>query len=161
MEIKKTENPPSAGDWILLASLNEEMLSKELRLINDRVGWITATQSILFGAFYVLLINQDKLPQAVNILPKVILLVSIPILVGAYIGVVAAQKVIDQLEKERSFYQRTLSEIFDYRIPDVGCYREGSLMGTRVLGSTPFFWVTVILFIIWVTILLIIVARLP
>jgi hypothetical protein len=143
------------GDWMLLASLNEQMLSEELKLLNDRIGWVMTSQSILFGAICVLVSNKEKIPDVAKEILHVIPYVALIIVVGSVYGIVSALQVIKHLEDERSVYQGGLSIIFEFKIPDLGSQRKGKLWWTRgldfyllafVVGILLFSWVYIILY---------------
>lgn len=147
------------GDWVFLAALNEQLLDKELRLSNDRMTWMMASQTVLFAAFYILLVNKDNpsnspmVKQIATRLLDWIPVVAIIIIGCALAGIIAARLVGRSLERERSFYQEALYKIFNVNIPDIGSRRKGVLYLTRTLGSLLSWAVPALLLIVWISII--------
>src|SRR5258707_9126438 len=105
--IEMPKNPPSAGDWVFLASYNENLLEKEFKLQNDRISWMMTSQSVLFAGFCIILTGRlDRLDTGIATrLLEVIPLLAILIIGATICGVFAAQSVVNRLEQERSSYQ--------------------------------------------------------
>ncbi len=147
--------PPSAGDWIFLASLNEGLLDKEFTLANHRMSWTMTSQSILLGAFCLVAFNKDKNQEVADMLLKFIPLAAWAIVLAGLSGIIAAQIVIYRLEHERSYYQAVLRKIFGADIPDIGSCRQGSWTGrTRFMGFVPSIVITSLIFLLWSYLLL-------
>ncbi len=154
--MEKLPAPTEPSDWIFLATLNEELISKEIKLISDRVSWLTTSQGFLFSAFCLLLISRnDKTTETANTLLFLIPVIALCSLVGISIGIFAAELVMDRLATERTFYTLVLKKIyFDIDIPDLGSERKGGLFCTGVMGRLPYYALAVFLFVIWTIILL-------
>jgi amino acid permease len=145
--------PATHGDWVLLASFNESLLDKEFRLQNDRISWMMTSQSVLLAAFCLLLTNRTADAKTVELLLNMIPILAIVIVVGALVGVPAAQDVIYHLEHERSFFQAVLSKLFEVPLPDVGSGRQGRIKGTRKRGFLPIIIIMLIMLCIWVIVI--------
>ena len=164
--IPRPPTSPTCGDLVFLATYNENLLDKELKLANDRIGWMMTSQSILLGAFCLLYINKNR-PQsatqaappsispdsgvdvAASLLP-LIPFVALAIVIAGLIGFGAAQIVIHTLETERTFYQAALSRHFSISIPDIGCNRQGRwLRKTRKMGYVPSLAIMGLLILLW------------
>ena len=87
-----------ASDWILYASLNEELISKEIRLISDRTGWLNTTQSFLFGAFCLIAVSSNNKGPTAQTLMLLIPVLGIMTLIACVLGVIGARQVIEKLE---------------------------------------------------------------
>jgi hypothetical protein len=135
---KSPKEPPSVGDWVSLATLNENLLDKEHNLTNHRMAWMMSTQAFLFGAFCLILISQPKDQHTSAMLLNLIPCFGLAIAAAASLGILAAQSVVKVLERERSVYRDVLSKLFSYpAMPDVGCRRVGPLVWTRFGGVWP------------------------
>lgn len=147
--------PPTVGDWVFLAAVNEGLLDKEFTLANHRMSWMMTSQSILFGAFCLVGFNKDKNPEIAAMLLRFIPFAAWAIVLAGLSGIVAAQIVIYRLEHERSYYQAVLRKIFGADIPDIGSCRQGSWTGrTRFMGFVPSIVITSLLFLLWSYLLL-------
>jgi hypothetical protein len=152
---QKPSQPPTVGDWVFLATLNENLLDKEHNLTNHRMAWMMSTQAFLFGAFCVILINDPKDQRTSSMLLDLIPLFGLVVAITAIIGIFAAQLVIKVLETERSIYRDILSELFNYsEMPDIGCNRDGWLFWTRFGGVWPPRIIAVGIAILWLKVLL-------
>lgn len=142
-----------ASDWVLYASLNEELISKEIRLISDRTGWLNTTQSFLFGAFCLIVLSSNNKTETAQALMLAIPVLGILTLAACVLWVVGARQVIQKLECERERFQIELNNKFGTNIPLLGPNREGFLKKTRHMGGLPFNGIVLALLLLWLIIL--------
>ncbi|CAN1208895.1 hypothetical protein TUMEXPCC7403_01640 [Tumidithrix helvetica PCC 7403] len=153
--LQEPTQPPTVGDWVFLATLNENLLDKEHNLTNHRMAWMMSTQAFLFSTFCIILINSPKEQRTAAMLLNLIPGFALVIAVTAIIGIFAAQSVIDVLEKERSIYHKILKFLFDHSdMPDIGYERSGGLSWTRFGGVWPPRIISIGIAILWLLVLL-------
>jgi len=143
-----------ASDWVLYASLNEELISKEIRLISDRTGWLNTTQSFLFGAFCLIAVSSNNKGPTAQTLMLWIPVLGILTLIACALGVIGARQVIKELELEREKFQIWLNEKFGTKIPILGPNRGKAIKRTRHMGGAPFNVIVASLAILWLAVLL-------
>lgn len=149
-----TPNDLPASDWVLYASLNEELISKEIRLISDRTGWLNTTQSFLFGAFCLIALSSNNKTETAQTLMLLIPVLGILTLAACVLGVIGARQVIEELEREREEFQIILNKKFGTSLPVLGPNRGGAIKKTRHLGGIPFNVIVAALLILWLAVLL-------
>lgn len=142
-----------ASDWVLYASLNEELISKEIRLISDRTGWLNTTQSFLFGAFCLIVLSSNNKTETAQALMLAIPVLGLATLAACVLGVVGARQVIKELEYEREKFQKELNKMFGTKLPILGPNRDGFLKRTRHMGGLPFNGIVAALTLLWLIIL--------
>lgn len=143
-----------ASDWILYASLNEELISKEIRLISDRTGWLNTTQSFLFGAFCLIAVSSNNKGPTAQTLMLLIPVLGIMTLIACVLGVIGARQVIEKLELERERFQKELNRKFGTHIPILGPNRVGAIKSTRHMGGAPFNVIVASVGLLWLAVLL-------
>ena len=140
---------PTVSDWVLFATLNEELISKEIRLSSDRIGWLITTQSFLFGAFCLIAISSNNNTETARNLLLIIPVLGLLTLLGTMAGVIAARIVLVELEKQRGDFQKKLNVLFGTTFALIDTDRQGRLRGSRMLGGIPFNVITVVLLLLW------------
>lgn len=146
-------HPLTPSDWVLYASLNEELISKEIRLISDRTGWLNTTQSFLFGAFCLIAVSSNNNTVTAQRLMLLIPLLGLTTLAACFFGVVAARIVILELELQRAEFQEKLNDLFGTTHQLIGPERQGRLRASRKLGGLPFNAISSVLLVLWLVIL--------
>jgi len=148
-----TSHQLTPSDWCLYASLNEELISKEIRLISDRTGWLNTTQSFLFGAFCLIAVSSNNDTVTAQRLMLVIPILGLSTLAACFSGVVGARLVIETLEEQRAEFQQKLNGIFGTNHELIGPERQGKLRDSRRLGGLPFNVISLVLLALWLIIL--------
>jgi|LakMenEpi03Aug12_release.lakeMendotaPanAssembly.Ray.scaffolds.fasta_scaffold613416_1 hypothetical protein len=133
-----TPNDLPASDWVLYASLNEELISKEIRLISDRTGWLNTTQSFLFGAFCLIALSSNNKTETAQTLMLLIPVLGILTLAACVLGVIGARQVIEELEREREEFQIILNKKIWHKPPRAWAQSWGSNQEDKALGWHPF-----------------------
>lgn len=149
----ETNHQLTPSDWCFYASLNEELISKEIRLISDRTGWLNTTQSFLFGAFCLMAVSSNNNTVTAQRLMLLIPILGLLTLAACFCGVVAARMVIVELEAQRAEFQDKLNDIFRTKHAIIGPEREGRLRNSRRLGGWPFNTISLVLLLLWLAIL--------
>jgi len=145
--------PVTASDWVFIASFYEELINKELKLTSDRIGWMITSQSILFGAFCLIILN-DNPNVTIQRLSIAIPFIALVIIFGVLMGVNAARKVLTSLGNARTKYQEILEQIFKpLPMPRLGPKRVNELSSTVLHGELPFYLVIICLSALWFVVL--------
>ena len=144
---------------MFLATLNENMIDKEHTLTNYRITWMMSTQAFLFSAFCYILISttgnkHEELQKTAIMLLKFIPLFGATLGIVSGLGILAAQNVLEVLERERSSYRDVLATLFGYHeMPDIGFRRVGRLGWTRFGGIWPPRLVVCAIVLLWLFVL--------
>jgi hypothetical protein len=150
----KYPKPNSASDWVFIASFYEELINKELKLTSDRIGWMITSQSILFGAFCLIILNDDGSSSTIKRLSIAIPFIALAIIYGTFMGVNAARRVLTSLGKVRIQYQDILETMYSpLPMPRLGPKRANELSSTVFHGELPFYLVIACLTALWVVVL--------
>ena len=150
----KYPKPNSASDWVFIASFYEELINKELKLTSDRIGWMITSQSILFGAFCLIILNDDGSSSTIKRLSIAIPFIALAIIYGTFMGVNAARRVLTSLGKVRIQYQDILETMYSpLPMPRLGPKRTNELSSTVFHGELPFYLVIACLTALWVVVL--------